>query len=314
MAYASISGRARTSAKSPRAFAVCMRCGIWYNRDALQFQFDWAGSQLQNKYILVCKRCLDKPQEQKRAITLPADPNPVYFPSVEDFEADETNYRTISQPAVTDPITGIPIPGTTRRITQDYQNRTINPFGLPVGFDQNAVMPLVGVKHYGVPLELLSVTSDGSATVQVTCSKAHGLTADSEVSIRGLSNNAANGFYSIDVLSAMAFRYMCYGSINAAALLTPTTRIITALIGIPLGYKRIPKIWGPPLYPGGTPTTVCFLATESGGMFQLEDGSGYIQLQSCNQPGDADVFELESGAGSLSLENGNGFLELEIGP
>ena len=102
-----------------------MRCGIWYNRVDLKFQFDWRGTALQNLYILVCSECYDEPQEQLRAIVLPADPVPIFYPSVEDFAGDETNYRAVSYQTVIDPITGIPRPSTTLRVTEDCQNRTM---------------------------------------------------------------------------------------------------------------------------------------------------------------------------------------------
>jgi hypothetical protein len=50
---------------------------------------DWAGVQLINKRILVCPKCLDKPQQQLRAIVLPADPVPIRNPRPEPFEDDE---------------------------------------------------------------------------------------------------------------------------------------------------------------------------------------------------------------------------------
>jgi hypothetical protein len=317
MAYASRAGRARVSAKKPQAFAVCQRCGIWHNRVELNFQFDWRGSALQNLYILVCRRCLDTPQEQLRAITLPADPTPIFYPSVENFADDESDYRSISEPTVLDPVTGIPIPGTTLRVTEDCQNRTVDPFGLPVGFNQNAVMPQFLLQKYGVPLNVLSVISNGSATVQVTCSSVHNLQSvgpNSEVSIQGLADNNADGFYSVTVLTATVFTYMTYGAIAANSLLTPTSLIITAFVGLPYGYDQIPKIIGPPLF--AQPVAVCFLETEDGtGLFLLEDGSGFIQLETCNQIPTADfLFELESGLGTILLESGNGSLELEAGP
>jgi hypothetical protein len=314
MAYASISGRARVSSKKPQAFAVCQRCGTWYNRVDLNFQFDWRGSQLQNLYILVCKRCMDTPQEQLRAIVLPADPVPIFYPSVEAFGDDESDYRAISLPLVTDPLTGIPIPSSTLRVTEDCQNRTLLPFGIPVGFDQNAVMPYNGAvqEAFGVPLNILSVVSNGTATVQVTCGSVHGLQNNSQISAQGLANSAADGFYSVDVLTATAFTYMCYGSIPSASLYTPQSRIVTALIGLPLGYAVIPKITGPTLFT--PPMQVCFLETEDGtGLFLLEDGSGFIQLETCNQiPVAVNLLELESGLGTILLESGNGSIQLEM--
>lgn len=317
MAYASTSGRARTSSKSPRAFAVCMRCGFWYNRDRLQFQNAWRGASVINTYKLVCPPCLDQLQEQLRAITLPADPVPIFYPSVEDFAGDETDYRAVSKPPVIDRITGIPIPSTTLRVTEDCQNRTLIPFGRPEGMDQNAVMPYNGVvqKAFGVPLQILSVISNGTATINVTCSAVHGLQPLSQVSVQGLADNNADGFYTVKVLTATAFSYMTYGAIGAASLLTPTSRIITALIGLPLGYKVIPKIYGPNLFPE-VEAAVCFLEMEDGtSMFMLESGGGFVQLEQCMQPPlDTFYFEFETGDGVIQLENGQDFLEQEIGP
>lgn len=312
MAYASQSGRARVSAKNPQAFAVCQRCGIWYNRVDLKFQFDWRGAQLQNLYILVCDDCYDTPQEQLRAIVLPPDPVPIFYPSVEDFAADETDYRAVSLPPVTDPNTGIPIPSSTLRVTEDCFNRTTEPSACPDGLVQPAVMPWNGVAAYGVPLELLSVTSNGTATVVVTCSKIHGLVTNDQVSVEGLTDPNACGFYSVTVLTATTFSYMCYGSILANALLTPTSRIITCLIGLPLGYATIPQVCGPDL----TIEQVCFLELEDGtGIFALESGAGYIELEACpTAPPQTYFFELENNGGVILLENGVDFLEQEDGP
>lgn len=243
MAYASRSGRARTSAKKPEAFGVCDRCGIWHQLNALEWQYQWAGTRLQNLWLRVCARCLDVPQEQLRAIQLPADPVPVWQPRVEDFVAAETNYRTVGEPTI-DPITGIPIPSKDYRVTEDCQNRVTQEIGAPTGLIQNAVMPYNSAiqKAFGVPLELLSVIANGTATVAVTCSKAHGLITDSQIAVEGLSNPAACGFFSVVVTSAMAFTYMTYGDIASGPLLTGTTRMITCLVGLPYGTKTIPQV------------------------------------------------------------------------
>ncbi len=90
MGYASRSGRAQTSASNPRAFAVCDRCGIWYNLDQLQWQYEWNATTLYNKRLLFCRSCLDDPQEQLRTIVLPPDPLPVLNARTENFTADET--------------------------------------------------------------------------------------------------------------------------------------------------------------------------------------------------------------------------------
>lgn len=237
MAYASRSGRARTSAKNPQAFGVCDRCGLWYNRVDLINQFEWRGAQLQPLFIFVCRECLDIPQEQLRAITLPADPVPIFMPRVEDFTGDETNYRAVSLPPKIDPTTGLPIPSTTLRVTENCANRTINPFGIPSGETQDAVMPYgVNDTLLGEALALLSVTSDGSATVTVTCSQVHNMHTNDQVAVEGLNFSPACGMYSVVVTTATAFTYMTYGANPAASLLTPTSRIVTCLIGLPRGY------------------------------------------------------------------------------
>jgi hypothetical protein len=259
-----------------------MRCGCWENRVNLQFQHQIRGAQLANTYILVCKRCLDIPTYNLTAITLPADPVPIFYPSVENFEQDESDYRSVG-PVTIDPVTGIPIPSQVLRVTQDCQNRTTQPFGQPVGLTQNAVMPFNGatLTEYGVPLQVLSVTANGTSTVQVTCSAVHQLQPNYQVSIEGLSNTAANGFYSVTVLGATTFTYQTYGNIAAGNLITPTTRIITCLVGLPYGYATIPQIAGPTLTP----------------MF-AENG----------------LVELETGTGFIALESGMGYVELEDGP
>lgn len=72
--------RARVDQSHPEAFAICDRCGFVYNLPDLQYQFDFAGTGLVNKRILVCGSCLDKPNEGLRTIKLPADPVPVRDP------------------------------------------------------------------------------------------------------------------------------------------------------------------------------------------------------------------------------------------
>ena len=239
MAYASRAGRARVSSKNPQAFFVCDRCGMWGNRVNGRWQFDWRGTSLQNLWILVCDRCLDVPQNQLRAITLPADPVPVFQPRVENFAADETEYRSTVSNA-TDPIVGIPVPSTTLRVTEDCDNRITQPVGQPNGLVQPAVMPYNGAvqQAFGVPIAVLSVTSNGTATITVTCSKVHGLVTNDQISVAGLT--AANGFYSVTVLTAITFTYATGANVKAASLLTPTTRIVTALVGLQYGATAIP--------------------------------------------------------------------------
>jgi len=285
MAYASRAGRAKVSSRNPKAFAVCMRCGIWYNRSELVFQFDWRGSQLQNLFILVCKHCYDRPQEQLRAITLPADPVPIFYPSVEDFANAETDYRAVAFSPLTDPITGLPIQSNDLRTTQDCENRTIIPYGDPLGLDANAVMPqgfagqgyAAGTEvQYGAVLPVVAVYSSG-CLVTVTCSAVHGLQPNNQVAVTGLTNG--NGFFSVQVPTATMFTYYTAQPVNPQ--LTATTRMITCNVGLPRGYTDIPLPYG------YTPSS-----------YSVSNNS----------------LELESGFGALELESGFGTIELESGP
>lgn len=133
MAYASRSGRARTSPSSPRAHAICDRCGCRYNHYMLKWQYDWAGASLINKRILVCDRCYDEPQEQLRAIVIPADPVPIMNPRLQDFVTAETNNRFTSGQNSVNARTAIPIIGGDNRITEDDNNRVTQQTGEPPG-------------------------------------------------------------------------------------------------------------------------------------------------------------------------------------
>jgi hypothetical protein len=122
MGYASRSGRAVTSSTNPRAFAVCDRCGFWYNHHKLAYQWEWAGTQMQNTQMLVCPNtCLDIPNPQLKSRMAPPDPVPIRDPRPENFLAsrwapasrpgnDLARFNRTFSPAVsTDPSPGTPI-------------------------------------------------------------------------------------------------------------------------------------------------------------------------------------------------------------
>lgn len=125
-------GRARVSARNPRAFGICDRCGFLYNHTNLQWQYDWAGASLINKRILVCNECNDVPQQQLRAIVVPADPVPIQNPRTQDYVNAEQNTRT-TQGNTVNARTGIPVPGGDTRITQDGDTRVTQQTGEPPG-------------------------------------------------------------------------------------------------------------------------------------------------------------------------------------
>jgi len=125
-------GRARVSARNPRAFAICDRCGFLHNHVNLSWQYQWAGASLVNKRILVCDACNDVPQSQLRAIIVPADPVPIQNPRTQDYINAEQNTRT-TQGNTVNARTGIPVPGGDTRITQDGDTRVTQQTGEPPG-------------------------------------------------------------------------------------------------------------------------------------------------------------------------------------
>ena len=167
MGYASKLGRARISSRNPQAAGICDRCGFAYTHSTLRWQFDYAGSGLINKRLLVCNSCYDVPQAQLRAIVIPADPMPIQNPRVQDYVAAEISQRTTSGQNTVDPVTGIPIPGTNVRITQDNNTRVTQQTGeapgglnqLP-GTDPNAP----GDNNPGLPYNNTDVPNTGPLT------------------------------------------------------------------------------------------------------------------------------------------------------
>lgn len=130
MAYASKFGRARLSGG---AYAICDRCGGGYNHSDLSWQMDFAGQGLINKRILVCHRCIDVPQNQLRAIVIPADPVPISNPRVPDFVAASSDIRVTSGQNSVDFWTNIPVPGGNIRITENSNIRVLVQTGAAEG-------------------------------------------------------------------------------------------------------------------------------------------------------------------------------------
>lgn len=86
-------GRAQVNPSHPVSFAVCDRCGIWHNITALRWQFQYAGPNLQNLRLLVCRICLDVPQPQLKPRILSADPLPTLNARPEAFLIDDDDWR-----------------------------------------------------------------------------------------------------------------------------------------------------------------------------------------------------------------------------
>jgi hypothetical protein len=240
MGYASRSGRARTSSRNPQAFGVCDRCAIWYNHSSLRWQYDWAGASLINKRILVCNTCYDEPQEQLRAIIIPADPTPIMNPRVEPYAWDEIDRRQLSGYNTIDPATGLPVVKGDTRVTSIDDEATNNtrvtqqtgqaPYGtnqLP-GTDPNAV----------TYRNITNVSDNGSGLVRLTMVTTNGMKTNQRVIVKDIVGTLeANGTWLITVIS------------NTAIDLQNSTFVTAYVAGgyvindpsLPLGFDEIPK-------------------------------------------------------------------------
>jgi len=208
MGYASRSGRATTSATNPRAHAICDRCAFRYNHDQLKWQYDWAGASLINKRILVCNTCYDTPQEQLRAIIIPADPVPIINPRVEPYSWDEIDRRQVSGNNTVNPQTGIPVQrGDTRVTTIDTdvpdQTRVTQQTGeAPGGNNQKPGTDPNAVTYRNIT----NVTNNGIGIIRVTVSVTSGFITGQRVIINDVVGvTAANGKWTITVINPSQF-------------------------------------------------------------------------------------------------------------
>jgi hypothetical protein len=133
----------------------------------LKWQYDWAGASLINKRMLVCNTCYDVPQEQLRAIVVPADPMPIINPRVQDFVTASQDTRVTSGQNTTDPVTGLPIINGDTRITQADEVRVTQQTGEPPGGlnTQPGTNPNApGDNDPGLPYDNLTVPKTGPLT------------------------------------------------------------------------------------------------------------------------------------------------------
>src|SRR5580693_1043134 len=91
--------RARVNPSHPEAWGTSDRDGHIRNLVDMQWQYEWAGTQLINKRILVGRDELDEPQEQLRSIKLPPDPDPIFNARPEPYGMDEGLLPLATEPA-----------------------------------------------------------------------------------------------------------------------------------------------------------------------------------------------------------------------
>lgn len=191
-------GRAKVSTRNPEAFAICDDCGFLFNHSELRWQMEWGGNKLINKKQLVCRRCNDIPNTQLRAIVLPADPLPIMNPRVQDYQAASTDYRTTSGQNTVDPVTGIPIPGNTMRITENDEYRVTQQTGGAPGSKNT----LPGTDPNAITYRIISnAASNGSGLIRLTVNTTSGMITDQQVTVADVvGTTEANGNWTITVI------------------------------------------------------------------------------------------------------------------
>lgn len=198
MGYASKAGRARVSSRNPQAFGVCDRCSMWYNHIDLKWQYDWAGASLINKRILVCDACYDEPQQQLRAIALPADPVPIVNPRVEPYLYDEADYRQISGYNTVNARTGIPVPGGDQRVTS-YNDEPTNDKRVTqeTGEPPNGLNQQPGTDPNAVTYrKVTGCGNNGVGQIRITVATTNGMRTNQTVTVRDINGvpNASGNF------------------------------------------------------------------------------------------------------------------------
>jgi hypothetical protein len=239
MGYASRSGRARTDARNPRAFAVCDRCAIWYNHAELKWQYDWAGASLINKRILVCETCYDEPQQQLRAIIVPADPMPIINPRVEPYAWDEIDRRQVSGYNTTSPTTGIPIQqGDTRVTTVDGDVPDGTRVTQQTGEAPGGTNQMPGTDPNSVTYRnIITVTDNGAGLIRITVTVTSGFITNQRVIIGDVNGVPANGRWIITVVNATQFDLQ--GSVFSGTYTTGGYVINDP--SLPYGFDEVPK-------------------------------------------------------------------------
>lgn len=121
-------GHARVNPNHPSAWGDCDRCGMVYNLDALNYQFDWRGPRLANLRIKVCRKCTDVPFEFWRPVILPPDPVARTDPRPEAFDAEMGPTPPVYIPTWDPP----PPPPVTALLLDDDGNILVDDSGQPL--------------------------------------------------------------------------------------------------------------------------------------------------------------------------------------
>jgi hypothetical protein len=177
---------------------------MWYNHHRLQWQYDWAGASLINKRILVCNTCYDQPQNQLRAIVVPADPTPIINPRTEPYAYDSSNTRQVSGYNTTNAATGIPVQGGDLRVTSSGGAQTSDPRVTQMtGEGSGGTSQLPGTDPNAVTYRTITnAANNGSGLIRLTVATTNGLITNQQVTVREVEGaTSANGNWTITVVN-----------------------------------------------------------------------------------------------------------------
>jgi hypothetical protein len=113
---------------------------------------------------------MDTPQNQLRAIVVPADPTPIQNPRVQDFVAASSMDRVTSGQNTVNAKIGIPVPGGDTRITQADKTRVVQQTGEPPnGLNEQpgtsiTVPNSIGGNDPGLPYDNTAIPETGPLT------------------------------------------------------------------------------------------------------------------------------------------------------
>ena len=160
-------GRASVNSGSPEAFAQCDRCGFWYNRSELQWQYQWSATHIYSLGILVCDHCYDTPFEQLRTIILPPDPPPVINARPPNFTYEEAGpVQTMLIATVVMGGVNLPVQGVAGFVLNSYVWIQLNT-GSFAQEQVTGIDPVNNILTIGAPLPA-TAPIQGSVTVSST--------------------------------------------------------------------------------------------------------------------------------------------------
>lgn len=156
-------------------------------------------------------------------------------PRVPNYQQATTDIRTTSGQNTTDPTTGIPIPGTTMRITENDDYRVTQQTGEP----PKGTNQLPGTDPNAVTYRIVSGAADnGSGLIRLTLNTTNGMITGQQVTIRDvLGTTEANGNWTVTVVNVTQIDLQDSTFANAYS----SSGYVVNNPALPYNFNEIPK-------------------------------------------------------------------------